>query len=228
MAIAFLTSASFAKDVAAKTADNTLTQAEKESGWSLLFDGKSLDQWKNFKRETISKAWVIEDGAMVKKKGGGDLMTRKSYTDYEVKLDWKIALGGNSGIFILADEKGKAIYSHAPEIQLLDNERHKDNKPASHRSGSIYDMFAAPPESQKVAGEWNTIRILFQKRHLQVWQNGVQTTDVTIGSDDWKKALNNSKFKSWAGFAESTSGAIGLQEHGAEVSFKNLKIRVIE
>ena len=209
--------------------DNSLTDAEKKEGWALLFDGKSMDQWKNFKSDGISDKWIVKDGSMILTgKGGGDVMTKKTYKDFELKLDWKISDNGNSGIFILADEKGKRIYSHAPEIQILDNERHSDRKKPNHRSGSLYDMITSPAESHKVAGEWNSVKISFVKRHLKVWQNGVLTAEVTIGSDKWKELLANSKFKTWPGFAAAEEGSIGLQDHGDMVSFKNLKIKEIK
>ena len=208
-------------------AQNTLTDEEKKDGWELLFDGKSMEHWRNFKQATISPKWIIKDGAMVKTKGGGDIVSKKKYENFDLKLEWKIAIAGNSGIFILANETvaDRQIYSRAPEIQILDNERHPDRKLASHRSGSLYDMISSPATSHKPAGEWNTIRILFNNRHLQVWQNGVVTVDVKIGSDAWKKALDGSKFKTWPGFAESLSGRIGIQEHGDDVSIRNIKIK---
>lgn len=208
-------------------AQNVLTDQEKKDGWQLLFDGKSMEHWRNFKKAELSPQWIVKDGAMVKTKGGGDIITREQYENFDLKLEWKIAEAGNSGIFILANETAadRKIYSRAPEIQLLDNERHADNKPASHRSGSLYDMIAAPAQSQKPAGEWNTLRILFSNRHLQVWQNGVVAVDVKLGSEAWNKALQASKFKNWKGFAESLTGHIGIQEHGADVSLRNIKIK---
>ena len=209
--------------------DNTLSSQEKSDGWVLLFDGKSMDQWKNFKSDGISEKWIVKDGSMILTgKGGGDVMTKKTYKDFELKLDWKISEKGNSGIFILADEKGKRIYSHAPEIQILDNERHSDRKKENHRSGSLYDMITSPASSHKIAGEWNQVKISFVKKHLKVWQNGVLTAEVTIGSAKWKELLGKSKFKSWPGFAAAESGSIGLQDHGDMVSFKNLKIKEVK
>ena len=105
------------------------------------------------------------------------------------KLDWKISEVGNSGIFVLVDEQGPHIYSHAPEIQLLDNERHSDNKIDSHLSGSLYDLIASPPSSHRIAGEWNSITIRLQDRQLQVWQNNVKTTDIVIGSEQWQQLV---------------------------------------
>ena len=207
-------------------ADNTLSDEEKNEGWTLLFDGKSMDQWKNFQKDNISDKWQIKDGMMtLTAKGGGDIMTKKLYKNFDLKLEWKISEGGNSGIFILADEKGKRIYSHAPEIQILDNERHSDRKKPNHRSGSLYDMITSPAESHKKAGEWNQVRILLKDKNLKVWQNGIVTAEVTIGSDKWKELVAASKFKSWPGFAAGEEGAIGLQDHGDVVSFKNLKIK---
>lgn len=207
-------------------AQNTLTDQEKKDGWQLLFDGQTIEHWRNFKQEKINPNWVVKDGAMVKLKGGGDIVTKEKYENFDFKMEWQIAEGGNSGIFILANETAddKQIYTRAPEIQILDNERHPDKKLASHRSGSLYDMIAAPATSQKKAGEWNTVRILFIDRHLKVWQNGVVTVDVKLGSPEWQQALDGSKFKTWKGFGQSLTGHLGIQEHGDQVSLRNLRI----
>lgn len=207
-------------------ADNRLTEAEQADGWQLLFNGKDLTQWRNFKKPDLSDKWVIEDGSIkLTGAGGGDILTKATYTNFELKLDWKISEVGNSGIFVLVDEQGPHIYSHAPEIQLLDNERHSDNKIDSHLSGSLYDLIASPPSSHRIAGEWNSITIRLQDRQLQVWQNNVKTADIVIGSEQWQQLVANSKFATWQGFAAATSGHIGLQDHGDIVWFKNIKIK---
>ncbi|MFC4656344.1 DUF1080 domain-containing protein [Rheinheimera marina] len=207
-------------------ADNQLSPQEQAEGWSLLFNGKDMQQWRNFKSDSLSPLWVIDqDSIKLTGKGGGDILTKKTYTDYDLMLDWKISEVGNSGVLIMADESGQYIYSHAPEIQILDNERHPDNKLATHLSGSLYDMVASPVASQKKAGEWNTARIRLEKSRLQVWQNGTLVTDIQIGSDDWKKLVAASKFADWAGFASNKRGHIGLQDHGDPVWFKNIKIK---
>ena len=209
--------------------DNNLTPEEKKAGWQLLFNGKDMSEWRNFKSETVKEQWKVKDGTMgMTAKKGGDIMTKKQYEDFDFRMEWKISEGGNSGIFILADELGKKIYSHAPEIQILDNERHKDKQFPSHRSGSLYDMIVAKPESQKKAGEWNQVRILLNKGHLQVWQNAVLTVDIVIGSEKWNELKGKSKFKNWKGFGENKKGHIGLQDHNDVVFFKNLKIRELK
>ena len=220
---------SSALSFSAVAADNQLTAQEAADGWQLLFDGRSMAQWRNFKQAGLSDKWQIEQGAMkLTAQGGGDILTKAKYGDFELQLDWKIAEGGNSGIFVLVDETGNTIYAHAPEIQILDNERHPDNKLASHRSGSLYDMIAAPSESQKKAGEWNQVRIRLQQQQLTIWQNGWQTAAVEIGSADWQQLLAKSKFANWPGFAAQTTGHIGLQDHGDVVWFKNIKIKELK
>ena len=226
MAILLLSGALSLQAVAA---DNQLTAQEQTDGWQLLFDGSSMAQWRNFRQTGLSDKWQIEQGAIkLTGKGGGDILTKAQYSDFELQLEWKIAEGGNSGIFVLVDETGNTIYAHAPEIQILDDARHPDNKLASHRSGSLYDMIAAPPQSQKQAGEWNQVRIRLQQKQLTIWQNGVQTAAVQIDSVKWQQLLAQSKFASWPGFAAKSSGHIGLQDHGDVVWFKNIKIKELK
>lgn len=213
--------------------DNSLSSAEADEGWELLFDGKEISQWRNFKQDSLNEKWAVENGTMkLLGKGGGDILTRKAYRNFDLRLEWLISEGGNSGIFILVDEEGKHIYSHAPEIQILDNERHSDRKIDSHRSGSLYDMVASHPSSHKPAGQWNQVRILFRDGFLQVWQNDVKTVNVTIGDSTWDTLFEASKFSSsigsffggFEGFAEARSGHIGLQDHSDPVAFRNIKI----
>lgn len=200
--------------------------AANEHSWQVLFDGSNLDAWRTFKQTKLHPNWQIVDGALtLTAAGGGDILTKEQYQDFELQLEWQISEGGNSGVFILADETGPYIYSHAPEIQILDNERHSDNKLDNHRSGSLYDMIAAPAASQKAAGAWNQLTIRLFKGHLQVWQNKLQTVDVQIGSPQWQQLVSNSKFANWQGFASATAGHIGLQDHGDKVAFKHIRIR---
>jgi len=206
--------------------DNILTPEEKSQGWQLLFNGKDMSHWRNFKKDNIDNKWQVSQGEMkLTEKGAGDILTKKAYKNFDLKLDWKISIAGNSGIFIMADETGNQIYSHAVEVQILDNERHSDNKIASHLSGSIYDITASPAESHKKAGEWNSVRILMLNQSLKVWQNNIKTADVVVGSNKWQQLVEKSKFKNWQGFALTQVGHIGLQDHSDPVSFKNIKIK---
>ncbi len=200
-------------------------RAEQEPGWESLFDGASMAAWRNYGKQDIDEDWIIEDGAMVMLGGGGDLITRENYADFELELEWWVEEGGNSGIFFLADESSLPIYVHAPEIQILDNARHRDRHQPDRRSGSLYDLIAAPAASQKPAQSWNTVRIRFAGGHLESWQNGVKTVDIRLGSPRWQHLLSQSKFADWKGFGENREGHIGLQDHGDRVAFRNLRIR---
>jgi hypothetical protein len=207
-------------------ADNSLTAEEKLQGWDLLFDGESLDQWRNYQSEDIRQQWAVEEGMIILAgDGAGDLISRKQYKNFDFKLDWKIEEGGNSGIFFLADEAPDKIFYNSPEVQLLDNERHPDRQLENHRSGSLYDLIASPPASHKIAGEWNSLRILVENRHLMVWQNEVLTTDILMGSRDWDRVVAGSKFNVSPGFGKNERGHLGVQDHGDKVFLKNLRVR---
>lgn len=207
-------------------ADNSLTAQEKSQGWELLFDGESLDQWRNYQREDISQQWTVAEGVIILAgDGAGDLISRKQYQNFDFKLDWKIEEGGNSGIFFLADESPDKIYHNSPEVQLLDNERHLDRRLENHRSGSLYDLIASPAASHKIAGEWNSLRILIEQRRLQIWQNEVLTTDIVMGSQEWDRIVARSKFNVSPGFGKNERGHLGVQDHGDKVFLKNLRVK---
>lgn len=208
------------------SADNSLTAEEESQGWELLFDGQDLEQWRNYQREDISEQWVVEEGMIILAgDGAGDLISRKQYQNFDFKLSWKIEEGGNSGIFFLADELPDQIFFNAPEIQILDNERHPDRQLENHRSGSLYDLIASPPTSHKTAGEWNSLRIMIKNKHLKVWQNEVLSTDIVMGSKEWNRIVEGSKFKVWSGFGRNERGHLGIQDHGDKVFLKNLRVK---
>jgi hypothetical protein len=205
---------------------NQLTADEQAAGWQLLFDGESLDPWRTYQKPAPNLQWQAVDGELVLTRGGGgDLFSKEAWANFELRLEWKISEGGNSGIFFLADEANRRIYYKSPEIQILDDARHSDNKVDTHRSGSLYDLIAAPPESQKPAETWNSVVITHLNGHLQVWQNDVQTVDIQIGGERWNTLVAGSKFAEWEGFGALRSGHFGLQDHGDVVRFRNLKVR---
>ncbi len=208
------------------TDEDSHPAALAENGWTTLFDGRSLAQWRGYGRADTPASWFIEDGQLVLAEGGGgDLITRETYADFELELEWQVSTGGNSGIFVLADESDQPIYIHAPEIQILDDARHPDNKLANRRSGSLYDLIAAPAASQRPAGDWNHVRIRHLNGQLQSWQNGLPAVDVVIGSSAWKTLVAGSKFATWQGFGTVHEGHIGLQDHGDRFAFRNIRIR---
>ncbi len=217
---------------------NTLSKQEKKEGWTLLFNGKSFDGWRQCNGTAMPANWVIEDDAMKvvigegKKPGQGAngdiLFGEKKFKDFELSIDWKASKMANSGIFYYVREvPGKPIYYAAPEIQVLDNADATDNKVDSHLAGSLYDMLPADPKTVKPAGEWNTIVIKVKDGKVTHTQNGVEVVSYTLWTPEWDALIQKSKFKSFPGFTEGISkeGFIGLQDHGYPVWFRNIKIR---
>lgn len=214
---------------------NTLTKKEIKKGWKLLFDGKSLNGWHTYLRDTVGSKWTVQNGAIVfdpekPRNGGGDIVTNEEFENYELNLEWKISKGGNSGIIfdIQEDPKFRATYLTGPEMQVLDNIDAADNKKENHLAGCLYDMSGdASVSKPKPVGEWNKVRLIQNKGHLTFYLNGTKTFDGQIGSDEWNKLVENSKFKdkAFANFAKVAKGKIALQEHPGSSQWRNIKIK---
>ncbi|MDO9256076.1 MAG: DUF1080 domain-containing protein [Bacteroidales bacterium] len=218
-------------------ATNALSAQEVKDSVILLFDGKTTDQWRSYGKETFPKGWKINDDAIHcigSGKGeageGGDIITKEKFKNFELTLEWKISEGGNSGIFYLAQEiAGEPIWKSAPEMQVLDNEKHPDAKlgvDGNRQAGSLYDLIPAKPQNAKPVGEWNSVKIMVYKGTVVHYQNGVQVLEYHLWTDEWKKMCANSKFKDFSNFVNTaTEGFIGLQDHGDDVWYRNIKIR---
>lgn len=219
---------------------NELSESEKEDGWELLFDGESTEGWRGYGKDSFPDGWVIEDGALkVQGSGageagdGGDIIYDEELKDFELTLEWKVSEGGNSGIFYLAEEiDGEPIYTSAPEMQILDNERHPDarlGKDGNRQAGSLYDLIPAEPQNAKPVGEWNEVSILVYRGTVVHSQNGENVVEYHLWTDDWKEMVADSKFKDWENFlnagGDDKEGYIGLQDHGDDVWFRNIKIK---
>ena len=215
---------------------NTLTPKEKEDGWTLLFDGKSMDGWRKCNSTEMATNWTIDDQSMKVSQGqrkgsgqGGDILFgAKKFSNFELSIDWKIAKEGNSGIFYnIVEYPGEPIYYAAPEVQVLDNWYASDNKLTNHLAGSLYDMLPALPQNAKPAGEWNTIVVRVKDGKVTHTQNGEIVVEYELWTSEWKDLVAKSKFKDWPGFKEGPAkeGYIGLQDHGYDCWFRNIKIR---
>jgi hypothetical protein len=219
------------------TALNTLSPQEIKDGVILLFDGKTTDMWRGYNKTEFPKGWIINDNSIQCQgsgKGeagkGGDIITKEKYKNFELTLEWKISEGGNSGIFYLAQEiPGEPIWKSAPEMQVLDNERHPDAKlgvNGNRKAGSLYDLIPANPQNAKPAGEWNTVKIIVYKGTVVHYMNGIQVLEYHLWTDDWNKMCANSKFKDYTWFVDTApEGYIGLQDHGDDVWYRNIKIK---
>ncbi|AKD02306.1 DUF1080 domain-containing protein [Pontibacter korlensis] len=211
--------------------DNSLTRNEKSEGWVLLFDGESMEHWRGFKKDDVPAAWQIEDGAIaLVGKGGGDIVTKNEYQNFELMLDWKISEGGNSGIFFNVSEDPKFNYTFqtGPEMQIIDDERHPDakqGKNGNRKAGSNYDLHPLSEPAVKPAGEYNTVRLVVKDGNVEQYLNGKKVVAYTLWSPEWERMVQESKFISMPDYGRYKSGHIALQDHGDKVWFKNIKIR---
>ena len=227
---------------------NTLTEDERAAGWQLLWDGKTGDGWRSPKTDKFpDHGWSIADGVLTvhdnkgeESAGGGDIITRKRYANFELVADFKLTPGANSGIKIFVQPNispidkvtgkstgvGSAI---GMEFQVLDDERHPDAKlgrDGDRTIGSFYDVMPARKDKKVLPiGEWNHARILSQGKHVEFWLNGQKTVEFERGSEDFRRRVAESKFKNIPDFGEWADGHILLQEHGNQVSFRNVKLR---
>lgn len=204
---------------------NKLTPDEATAGWRLLFDGRSLDGWRGFKSERPGKDWRVEDGALVLRGKAGDLVTQEAFGDFELTLEWKVAEGANSGVIYRVGLGEANTFTTGPEYQVLDNIKARDNHPASHRAGALYDLQGIEEDVTRPVGEWNQARIVVRGWHIQHWLNGRQIVDVDLASPAGKALIAASKFKGWEKFATLARGHIALQDHGDVVSYRAIKLR---
>jgi len=228
-----------------EAADTVVAAAEDEGDWIVLFNGENFDGWRGYNRQDIPKAWTIEDGA-IKIQGsgrgeagsedGGDIIYDRKFKDFELSFEWKVSPGANSGVFYLAQEiPEEPIWKSALEYQILDNERHPDaklGKDGNRQSASLYDLVPAVPQNAKPVGEWNTGGILVYKGTVVHMQNGENVLECHLWTDEWKQLVEGSKFKGMEYIVNvggpDREGYIGLQDHGDDVWFRNIKIKILD
>jgi len=207
--------------------------ADENDGWTSLFDGHTTDGWHTYLKDTVSAAWIVQDGELrfnpeVSTEQRGDIVTDGEYENFELELEWKISQGGNSGIIfsVYEDSEFNATYLTGIEMQVLDNIDAEDNQLENHLAGSLYDLIGSKEVSQpKPVGEWNQVRIRKENGRITLWLNKIQTAEVEIGSAQWKEVLEASKFKDWKDFAKYPKGKIALQDHGNVVAYRNIRIK---
>lgn len=219
----------------AQTEQNSLTAEEQEEGWELLFDGSNADHWRAYQKEGFpEQGWEVEDGMLtvLAGGGGGDIITRETYGDFILKLEWKSEKGGNSGIFYRAlEQPTQAIYWSAPEFQILDNENHPDatrGEDGNRKAGSLYDLIPAKPQNANPYGEWNSAKIVANGSKIEHWQNGEKVLEYELWTPEWYEMLRNSKFVNHPEFGDMHEGHIGLQDHGNTIQFRNIKIKKLD
>ena len=219
----------YGADDGADPAPYSLTPAQAKAGWRVLFDGKSTDAWRGFKREGFpAKGWVVEKGALkvTAGGGGGDILTREKYGDFDLRLEWKVSKGANSGIMYKVDESRKTTWRSGPEYQIFDDQGRGTDPASVHSAGALYGLYPNPADKPvKPAGAWNKTRILIRGGHVEHWLNGMMLMECDLNGEDFIERWKKSKFASYPTFGRNAAGYIALQDHGNDVWFRNIRIR---
>lgn len=210
-----------------QTPSNTLSAEERAQGFHLIFDGATTTGWRGFRRETIPDGWRVADGALTRLGGGGDIVTEDQYENFELRLQWKVQPGGNSGILFRVTEELERTYHSGPEMQVLDDQRHPDGRSRLTAAGSNYALHAVEAGIVRPAGEWNDAGIIMNGAHVEHWLNGVKTVEYELWTDEWEKLVRESKFVEWPGYGRTRAGHIALQDHGDEVAYRSIRIRIL-
>ena len=209
---------------------NTLTAAEKAAGWQLLFDGRSLDGWRGYRRDTLPEVgWEIKDGTLrtATKVKGADIITKKSFGDFELSWEWRVAPGGNNGVKYFVTENRPQSPGH--EYQMIDDAGYPGKLGPGHLTADFYEVLpAAADKPVRPGGEWNSSRIVVRGTHVEHWLNGKNVLTYELGSEAVKAGIEKSKFKGHPGFGEKITGPIMLTYHQDECWYRSVKIREIK
>jgi hypothetical protein len=216
---------------------NTLTPQEVAEGWQLLFDGQTTRGWRGYNKDAFPEVgWGVEDGDLVvmasdgSEEGlGGDIVTEAEFSDFELVFDFLITPVGNSGVFFRVQEHpDRTLWQVAPEYQVLDDSAYiglEGFDPPTHLTGDNYDLHAATIRAMNPIGEWNRGRIVVDGNHVEHWLNGKKTVEYELYSPEWEALVAKSKFAPYPEYARAVTGRIGLQDHGHELRYRNIKIR---
>ena len=196
-----------------------------DDGFVSLFDGKTTDGWRGYRKPTAPAGWVVEDGALMCKGGGDDLMSKDKFGDFDLRFEWKVAPGANSGVMYRVGETEPASYMTGPEYQVLDNAKHHDGRSPLTSAASLYGLYPAEGAETKPVGQYNEARIVVKGHHVEHWLNGKKVVETEINGDDWNKRIAESKFKVWKKFGQNPEGHIVIQDHGDPVWYRNIRIK---
>jgi hypothetical protein len=221
--------------IACSTPPKSESEAESTvpAGFVSLFDGETMSGWRFF-RNAENNAWEVVDGTLhckpfqegVENKRG-DLVTEEAYQNFELWIDWKISSQGNSGIMFRVSEEYEQPYATGPEYQIIDDLGYPGELKAENKTACNYDMHIAEPKPLKPVGEWNHTKLKVTENHVEHWLNGQKVLEYELHSEDWNARMITSKWKDFPAYGTISKGLIDLQDHGNEVWFKNIFIKIL-
>ncbi|HMB61742.1 MAG TPA: DUF1080 domain-containing protein [Eudoraea sp.] len=202
---------------------------EGNGAWISLVEATD---WRGYNHDSLPDNWNIRDGIIecFGKAGdvGGDIVSTGQYENFELRLEWKISKGGNSGIFyhVIEDTIYHSPYQTGPEYQILDDEGYEGSLEESQKAGADYAMHVANDKKKlKPVGAWNTARIVFNRGKVEHWLNGEKIVEFDKNSSDWKEKRNSGKWEEYPDYGTANRGYLGLQDHGAGVWFRKVEVR---
>lgn len=204
---------------------------DAEAGaWTVLFDGTSTEHFRGYKQDGFpEKGWAVEDGTLrvvANTRGSGDIITKEKYSDFDLRWEWKVAGGGNSGVMYRVEEGNGPSYMTGPEYQILNDEKHRDGGNPKTSAAALYALIACDDtKTVKPVGEWNSSRIVIHDNKVQHWLNGEVVVEYVWASDEIKQLIANSKFKNWKQFMTKDDGHIAFQYHNDDVWYRNIRIK---
>jgi hypothetical protein len=218
---------------------NMLSQAEIDAGWEMLWDGKTSTGWRSGNSGDFPKTgWEMKDGVLAvrgtgdRSPRGGSIITKKTYQDFELLLEFKLTPGANSGIkyfvYPQVSESGERRPVAGLEYQILDDDKHPDAKNGvggNRKVASLYDLIPPEGKAAKPIGEWNQANIVVKGSHVEHWLNGVKTVEFNRHTQTFRALLQKSKYAKMKDFGQIPEGHILLQDHHDQVWFRNIKIR---
>lgn len=215
---------------------NTLSEEEVAAGWVLLFDGTTTEGWRGYRSQSVPDSWRVENGSLLSRReenaSTGDLITTEEFGNFELRLEWKMTRGGNSGVIYRATEEHDSVWQSGPEYQILDNSEHLDGLNPLASAGACYAVFAPARDLTRPIGEWNQTRIVAHGAHVEHWLNGEKLLEYNVNSNEWMAHVKTSKFFLTAygqgDWGQAESGHIGLQDYGGAIEFRNIKIRRLD
>ena len=232
------TSGSQSGSATESAAVNTLTDAERQAGWTLLFDGTSLAAWRGYQQADLPPEWMAVNGTMTKVKTTNDIVTREQFGDFELMLDWKLPLRGNSGIFYRATENAAKVYWSAPEYQLAEDSLTPDSRNLLTSVAAVYGFYPSKRGVARRAGEWNTTRLVAKGAHVEHWLNGQLIAQYELWSPEWLLKLRGDpndptmkplKFAPYPDWGMARKGFIAIQgDHNGELAMRNIRIRELK
>lgn len=215
------------------TLTNFISQVDPGKGWISLFDGKSLTGWHHFNNPKEIQNWKIENGSLVclgakGPSGSGDIISNLTFRNFEMRWEWKVDEGSNSGVFyhVVEDPKYKRAIETSPEYQIIDDINFPAKIENSQMAGADYGMYA-PSEIKvlKPIGEWNSSRIIFKNGRVEHWLNDIRIVKFKAWTKEWHRLKSEGKWKDYPDYGLSPEGKIGLQDHGNKAYFKNIQLR---